>query len=412
MTDPWFIFIESNTSGTGRLFARTARDLGCRPALFTMSPGRYSYVAEEGVEVRIVSGYALETLLEAAQDLAAERLIAGVYSSSEYFIGAAAGLARALGLPGPDPVATNICRNKREQRFALADSLTPRFTSIRSSTELDECAKTIEFPVVIKPICGTGSSGVRLCANAIELLDFGRRLLAATVNERGMPIPAEILVEEYLDGPEFSVEMFDGQVVGITRKHLSAEPFFVEVGHDYPAPVDSGVRSCIETRARQAVASLGVGWGPSHVELRVVNGRANIIEINPRLAGGFIPSLVRIATGIDLIRNTLARAMGRQVDLAPTQPQGAALRFILATAQGVFADIRGLDDAAAIPGVCEVSTYRLAGERLSIHGDFRDRIGHIIAAGPTANVAAEVADRAIRMIRPVIAREGTAAGIP
>src|SRR5262245_41846671 len=113
MTAPWFVFIESNTSGTGRLFARTARELGCRPVILTTFPDRYLYLAEEVVEVRVVAGHTPELLLKAAWGLAAEAPIVGVFSSSEYFIGAAADLARALGLPGADPVAIDICRNKK-----------------------------------------------------------------------------------------------------------------------------------------------------------------------------------------------------------------------------------------------------------------------------------------------------------
>jgi len=62
MTDRWFVFIESNTTRTGRLFAETARELGCRPAMLRTSPDRYSYLPEERIEVRVVSGHAPELL--------------------------------------------------------------------------------------------------------------------------------------------------------------------------------------------------------------------------------------------------------------------------------------------------------------------------------------------------------------
>src|SRR5687767_8206326 len=65
MKAPWFIFIESNTSGTGRLFARAARELGCRPAILTTFPDRYPYLAEDAVEVRVVPGHAHDLLLKA-----------------------------------------------------------------------------------------------------------------------------------------------------------------------------------------------------------------------------------------------------------------------------------------------------------------------------------------------------------
>ena len=48
-------------------------------------------------------------------------------------------------------------------------------------------------------------------------------------------LPDEVLIEEYLQGPEYSVEIFGGEIIGITRKYLSREPYFVEIGHDFPA---------------------------------------------------------------------------------------------------------------------------------------------------------------------------------
>src|SRR6185295_3592974 len=48
------LFVESNTSGTGRLFARTARNLGFVPVLITARPGKYAYLAEEGAPEVVV----------------------------------------------------------------------------------------------------------------------------------------------------------------------------------------------------------------------------------------------------------------------------------------------------------------------------------------------------------------------
>ncbi len=48
------LFVESNTSGTGRLFARTARNMGFHPVLITTRPGKYAYLAEEGAPEVVV----------------------------------------------------------------------------------------------------------------------------------------------------------------------------------------------------------------------------------------------------------------------------------------------------------------------------------------------------------------------
>ena len=78
------LFVESNTSGTGRLFARTARKMGFVPVLITARPGKYAYLAEEGapevVVVPRVDEDELHALVAARWGGAAG--VAGITSSS------------------------------------------------------------------------------------------------------------------------------------------------------------------------------------------------------------------------------------------------------------------------------------------------------------------------------------------
>ncbi|MES1241078.1 MAG: hypothetical protein ABUT39_05610, partial [Acidobacteriota bacterium] len=87
------IFVESNTSGTGPLFARMAAGLGFRPVLLSADASRYAFAGREGLEVAAVDTQDRAALLEACRRIAADSAIAGITSSSEYFIATAAGLA-------------------------------------------------------------------------------------------------------------------------------------------------------------------------------------------------------------------------------------------------------------------------------------------------------------------------------
>src|SRR5579863_3741138 len=99
------VLIESNTSGTGRRFVSAARLLGMEPLLIAEDPARYPYAAEDGVEVVRRQTDKADALREFLDSRAGREEIAGVYSSSEYFIETAAEVAQALHLPGPDPSA-------------------------------------------------------------------------------------------------------------------------------------------------------------------------------------------------------------------------------------------------------------------------------------------------------------------
>src|SRR5215213_2373094 len=164
------LFVESNTSGTGRLFARTARNLGFHPVLITTRPGKYADLAEEGAPEVVVVPRVDEDELHA---LAAARWggaagVAGITSSSEYFIATAAALAARFGLPGPDAASVRAARDKSWQRRALSQAglPAPEFHVVASAGQAEDATRRIGVPVVVKPVDGSGSVGVRACGSA------------------------------------------------------------------------------------------------------------------------------------------------------------------------------------------------------------------------------------------------------
>ncbi|MFL6162622.1 MAG: ATP-grasp domain-containing protein [Jatrophihabitantaceae bacterium] len=320
-------------------------------------------------------------------------------SSSEYFVAAAAELAAALGLPHPDPAAITACRNKATQRVLLrAHGVAgPDFGSASTPAEAVRLADELGLPVVLKPAAGSGSVGVRLCHRPAEVAEAAQAALAGEL--AGIPAQQAVLVERYLNGPEFSVETFGQRVVGITGKYLGAPPYFIETGHDFPARLPADDRAALADTALRALAALGLGWGPAHVELRLTPAGPAVIEVNPRLAGGMIPDLVRLATGLDLITATVANAAGRPMELTPIPTAGAAIRFLVATRSGEFVAAGGLDRAASCPQVTEVVLTRRPGSRLVLEHSFRDRVGYLMSTGRDSEQAAAAADRALACVR-------------
>ena len=381
--------LESNTTGTGRLFARAAADLGHGPVLLCADPARYPYAAEDGLRTEVLDTSDVDAVLAACRRFGD---VVGVTSSSEYFIAPAAAVAAALGLAGPDADAITRCRDKETQRELLASTHVPvpRFAAASTVDDAVKVAEDIGFPVVVKPVAGSGSVGVRLCRDSDEVRDHAAALLAQTVNERGIPIPARLLVEELAVGPEYSAEVFSGRVVGIVRKHLGPPPSFVEVGHDFPVAADD-----VEACARDAVEALGLRFGPAHVELRVTDDGPVVIEANPRLAGGNIPELVRHACGVDLVTEAVRAVTGGLPHLDHTRRRHAAIRFLLPPRSGTLERVLGTEEAAAVEGVVDVRVAASPGSPVSLRGDFRDRIGHVLACADSPAAAQQAADEAL-----------------
>ena len=393
-----FVLVESNTTGSGRLFCAVARELGMRPVVLARDPHRYPYLAADGIDCQVLDTGSVAAVLDGCARLAEP--VAAVTSSSEYFTATASEAARALGLPHPDPAAVRACRDKASQRRILraAGIGCPDFAVARSCAEAVAAAVGIGFPVVVKPTAGSGSVGVRRCADAEQVRAAAEAVLEVDPAVLGLPPQSAVLVEEYLDGAEFSVETLDDQVVGVTGKHLGAEPYFVETGHDFPARVAPERRRRLGEVAVHALRALGLGWGPAHTELRWSSSGIRVIEVNPRLAGGMIPRVVEVATGVDLIRHTVARAAGMALPLAPARSGGAAIRFLLPHQAGRLDRLDGLAAASRQPGVVEVVVTAEPGQQLSVRNSFQDRFGYVISAGDDGWAAAERAEHALALI--------------
>ncbi|MDO0936469.1 ATP-grasp domain-containing protein [Streptomyces sp. DG2A-72] len=328
-------------------------------------------------------------LAVAGHALAARHHLAGIMTWTEWYLVPVARLARRLGLPASPPEVMRGCRNKATARALFARHGVPSAASARVRTveEAVQAAARIGYPVVLKPAAHAASIGV-IRVNTPGELPAASAIAAQTAG-RGVE-SREVLVEEYLDGDEVSVECatFQGQttVVAVTRKTVGLEPYFEELAHTVDAA--DPLLATVAPAAEAAIAALGITGGISHVEMRLVAGRPRLIEVNARIAGDLIGHLVHLATGVDLARAAADIACGRAPDLTPTRREAAAIRFIYPAYSGTLTVCRLTERTR---GLERVRFQRQAGDQLVLPQDggdlFTARIGLLITTGPSAAVA-------------------------
>lgn len=331
----------------------------------------------------------------AGRDLAERHDLAGVMTWTEWYlvpVARLARLARQLGLNTTTPEALQGCRNKHTSRTLFARHGVPSAVSVgvRTEQEAADAAALIGYPVVLKPAAHAASMGVIRVDAARELT--AAYAFAAQTAGHGVE-STQVLVEEYLDGEEVSVECvtYQGQttVVAVTRKTVGMPPFFEELAHVVDA--DDPLLAAVAPVAVAALDAVGVTDGVSHVEIRIVDGRPRLIEVNARIAGDMIGHLVHLATGVDLARAAADIACGVRPDLTPTRSQAAAIRLIYPAYSGTLTERRMDAELSERSDWLERVTFtRDAGEMLVLppHGDmFSARIGYLITTGPSAKVA-------------------------
>lgn len=270
--------------------------------------------------------------------LAERHAIAGVVTWDEYALVPAAELAARLGLPGNTVSSMSAARNKATSRarFAEHDVPSAKSTCVDTLTHATSVAHRTGFPVVLKPASHAASIGV-IRVDRPEELSAAWAFASAGAGGQG----AEgygVLVEEYLSGPEISVECATvGGVItplAVTRKEVGFAPYFEEVGHTVTA--DDPLLPEVGPVAVQAVRALGITHGVQHVEMRLTSTGPRIIEVNSRIGGDMIGKLVRLATGLDLPRIAADIACGNVPSLGSTRSRTAAVKILYAPATGTL----------------------------------------------------------------------------
>ncbi|UNS95044.1 pyridoxal-phosphate dependent enzyme [Streptomyces tubbatahanensis] len=384
---PTYAFVESNTTGTGMLALRSAKAMGYRPLLLTNDPARYRGLEDTGAAVHSCDTSDLARLTAVFHG---EADLAAIGSTSELYQEAAARLAGALGLPAQDPDAVALCRDKGALRRTLTEAglPQPRFRVVTDAVAARAAALEVGLPCVVKPVDDSGSTLVRRCDTADEAARHAAEVIAVERNGRGQPTARRALVESLLTGPEFSVETFGTdaghRVLGIVEKAVTGAPAFVEHRHLLSGRPDTERVSELESVGLAALKAIGLHGGAAHTEIKLTPSGPAVVEVNPRLAGGMIPELFRLVTGVDLVAAQVAHDAGG-VPRLPAQCTGAAgIQFLLPESAGTLVAVRGVADARALPGVERVVVTRELGQPVAPPVDAYGRIGYVMARGDSA----------------------------
>lgn len=395
------VMVESPVTGAGADAARFLDKLGFRTLLLAHNPDALPGYLRDQLDEHDVRIVRTDTQSVAAMRATISKEIDGVPAAVlnfyEYYAVQAAELADELGLPGSSPKAVGVCRNKAQQRDALsATDLSLRYARCSTPQEAVRVARAMGRPVIVKPTNLTGSVLVRRCETPEEVADAA----AAVFNQGtylGVPVNPEVVVEEFIEGVEYSVELMHGRAVAVTGKELAAGSV-IEIAHTLPAPIDDGVSAALSAAAEATCEVIGLGWGPAHVELRQENsGRIVVIEVNARVAGDRIPELVRLVTGRDLVQEQICASLGREVDRAPSRARAAIICFLRGPG-GRLDHIAGDRQARAVPGVHEVHVRIAQGQEHRLNDSNQDRVAWCIATAEDAPEARARAQEALGLL--------------
>ncbi|WP_405144237.1 ATP-grasp domain-containing protein [Sphaerisporangium sp. NBC_01403] len=390
---------------------RKAKELGLT-VLLLQHPTKVSPEQEELADVLRVVDYTDWAVVEpVARELREEPGFRVAVSITEPGLENAGRVNDLFGLGGTGYQVTRRLRDKLAMRRHLAE-LDPSAVAaapLLRREDLDSFGAVHGYPFIVKPTDATASIGVYRVGGPEDAEQVWATVegLRGTRTDRisTMYLLQDFLMEEYVEGPEFSVEAFSfaGRhvVVAITEKFVHAERF-AELGHALPARLEESAQDQIRASVGRFLDLIGLRDGVSHTEVRIGARGPVIIESHNRIAGDAIPELVRGAYGIDLSRYALGWPFGLVAEL-PDRPEahaGASVRFLVSE-PGRVESVEGAGDAAAQDGVLDVRITAKPGDTVHSIRDNWDRLGLVAVTGPDTTAAirrgAEVIEDTIRI---------------
>jgi S-sulfo-L-cysteine synthase (3-phospho-L-serine-dependent) len=261
------------------------------------------------IETDLDDWEAVEAALRRQHD---RRPVDAVLSVRDSYVPLAAYLADRLEVRGLALQAALNCHDKSRMRAALhgAGLPNPRYAVVSDPQETSGVAAAVGFPAIAKLARGAGGAGVRLCRTEEEL--------QAAVTELSELRPGvDLVVEEYLDGPEYAVQTVtvDGrtEVLSVLAEHVGPPPRFAETGYDFPAGLAAADESALLSLVVSALDVLGMDNGIAHVQARLTADGPRIVEVNPRPPGGMLSRVSEVVSGVSLLEAAVSAALGRPV---------------------------------------------------------------------------------------------------
>ncbi|MFF5973389.1 ATP-grasp domain-containing protein [Streptomyces sp. NPDC012769] len=377
---------------------RKARELGL-DVVHAQYPDAYDRGHWPYVDQALLVDYGdIERLLPLARALHETYPFRSAVALFELGLLPAARINEALGLDGESVDTVELLLDKaRMRRHLAAKGISPVASAVgRSAQDLRDFVAAHGLPVIVKPVRESGSVGV-FCIRDEAEVDVVAERYRSLDDKAWAPGDLafadsfqEFLIEEYLDGPEISVESlsFDGRhvIVGITDKAaFGGGSGFVELGLSQPSVHPAETLAEVRELVTDFLDAVGLRNGPAHTEIRLTARGPRIIESHNRIGGYGVNEMVEVAYGVDMERYTLGIRFDKVEPLteSPEPRAGVALQA-LTPEPGRVVEITGVDAVRADPAFVDLHVKLRPGDVVAPLTWNEDIGGYVIARGADA----------------------------
>jgi carbamoylphosphate synthase large subunit len=356
------IFIEPSFPSNQREFVRALHAAGANVIGIGERPA--GYLSDElkhwlGDYLQVDSVVHEPSLLAAVKKVQGAMWVDRLEATIEAHIMAAAKVREATGIPGTSAKTAWLCRDKPAMKEALRNAGIPTAQSARAASGDDAraFAKSVGYPIIIKPTAGAGAAGTY----RVDEDDQLERVIV----ESGLAKGHEAAVEEFIEGHEGYIDTLaiDGKVAHEFITHYY--PNVLEaMRHRWISPqmvttnrIDAPGYEEVLEMTRQVIKILGIGTSATHMEWFFGPKGLKFSEIGCRPPGVGQWDVYNAANEFDLYYEwasaiTRGRTAGR-----PSRRYSAGMIALRPERDGRITGYSGLDVIGERYGDCIVAAH-------------------------------------------------------
>jgi len=326
----------------------------------------------------VVSTLDLDAVLTAARD---EKIDLIITACGDQTLPTMAYVSEQLNLPCylTYEQSINLTNKLYMKRLMIENSIpTSRYVLIDNKDIKDDL--DLIYPLVVKPVDNNGSKGIVKVYEKYKLKEaIGEAFEYTRTNN--------VIVEEFKNGVEFSIEAFieNGEPIilietKLTKVKQNTDKFTI-LKCSYPSYLSENVRGKIKTIIKQIGKAFDINNVPLMVQLIVNNDEVNVVEFSARTGGGSKHHIIREISGVNIFENLLDITFGIAPNLdIKNSNKLATINYVYAK-RGVFTGVKNLDFMKHQNIICDYYFYKLIGSDILSSDISSDRpVGFLIVA--------------------------------
>lgn len=344
---------------------------------------------------------------EACLTYAREKQVDGVLTAAtDFSVLTMSRIAKEMHLPGINYNSAKIIKNKasvRKRLFEAQADDTDNSYEIDSIEAIDEILPKVKFPIMMKPVDGSGSRGASKVEKAEDFAKAAEFAMSVSITHRAV-------AEPFIEGKEYGVESFvDNGVVhvlAVMQKDMTKPPYYAELGHAIPSGLNPELETKVKTCVYRAICALEINHGSVNMDLLITNeGNVHIVDIGARMGGNLIGShIIPTGTGIDYMGNMIRAAVGDTTNWeAEWQPIPIATK-LLALTPGKVKKLPNFDEIAMLYDV-QIEHHIHVGDTITPYRTNLDGCGYVVACDLDVNLSIALAADVRKIIDESIVRE-------